>query len=514
MSLLKSSFKIGSLTLLSRLVGYVRDMMLAFYLGAGGASDAFQVAFRLPNTFRALFAEGAFNAAFVPMFSKIKAKEAALEFAEQAFAMLLAILLGLTVLAQIFMPAFIMVIADGFEGAQLDLAVALTRITFPYLILICLVSLFGGVLNSIGRFGAVAFTPVLMNLSMILTVLVLQGYFPNDAYAFAVGVMVSGVVQFAYLYFECRKADYKIKLRLPRFSPQIRSLMIKMLPVIIGAGVLQINVLVNTQIASHISEGAISLLYYADRISQLPLALIGTAIGTAMLPSLSRLFREKEARQANDMQNTAFEISWFFSVPAAFGILAIAGPIVSVLFERGEFNAANTVAVTRALWAYSLGIPAFVLMKIFTPGFYSNDDTKTPVKIAVVCIASNLAISLGLIYGAGFDHVALAIATTVSSWLNVLLLVIALYRRDLFRFEKATLVKASKVLLASIIMAAVVIGFYTNAEPYLPMLINLVLSVGLGGVIFIGLAYITNAFDKEEYIAIIKRKMPGKKTAK
>ena len=510
MSLLKSSFKIGLLTLLSRLVGYIRDVMIASRLGAGMLSDAFFVSFRLPNIFRSLFAEGAFNAAFVPMFAKIKDKESAREFAERVFAVLLAVLLVFTLLAQIFMPGLVWLLASGFEGEKFELSIILTRITFPYLILISLVSLLGGVLNSVDKFGAVAFTPVLMNFSMIIVVLVLEGYFPNEAYAFSIGVMVSGVVQFAYLYSECRKAGYKLNLKMPHFTPEIKKLLKNMFPVMIGAGVLQINVLVNTQIASYISDGAVSFLYYADRISQLPLALIGTAIGTAMLPMLSRLFRENEVKKANDTQNNAFEIAWFFSVPAAFGVLAVAGPMVSVLFERDNFSHTDSIAVTRALWAYSLGIPAFVLMKIFTPGFYSNDDTKTPVKIAVSCIVANLAISLGLIHFAGFDHVALAIATSVSSWLNVILLVAALHKRKLFSFHAKTTKNAIKILVASIIMAAVVVAFYSAAEEHLPMLIDLVISVGLGGMVFFALAYFTNAFDKEEYIAILKRKLPGK----
>ena len=510
MSLLKSSFKIGSLTLLSRLVGYIRDVMIASRLGAGMLSDAFFVSFRLPNIFRSLFAEGAFNAAFVPMFAKIKDKEAAREFAERVFAVLLVALLAFTLLAQIFMPGLVWLLASGFEGEKFQLSVMLTRITFPYLILISLVSLLGGVLNSVDKFGAVAFTPVLMNFSMIIAVLLLDGYFPNAAYAFSIGVMVSGVVQFGYLYSECRKAGYKLNLKRPHFTPEIKKLLKNMFPVMLGAGVLQINVLVNTQIASYVSDGAVSYLYYADRISQLPLAIIGTAIGTAMLPMLSRLFRENEVQKANETQNSAFEIAWFFSVPAAFGVLAIAGPIVSVLFERDNFSHADSIAVTRALWAYSLGIPAFVLMKIFTPGFYSTDDTKTPVKIAVACIVANLAISLTLIHIFHFDHMGLAIATSASSWLNVLLLIIALYKRKLFSFTEKTSKNAIKILAASIIMAIVVYAFYSAAEGHLPIVVDLVVSVALGGGVFAVLAIITNAFDKEAYFAMMKRKLKKK----
>ena len=462
MSLLKSSSKIGFYTFLSRVVGYVRESLVAKILGAGLLSDAFFVAFRLPNLFRSLFAEGAFNAAFIPMFAKLKDTEQAKEFAEQVYAVLFVFLVGLTALAQIFMPGFVWLLASGFakDKHKFDMTVLLTRITFPYLIFISLVSLQGGVLNSMHRFSAAAFAPVLMNLTAILFLLGLSKYTETPAHALSWGVLASGLVQFIWLYIACKRAGFALKLRKPKITPEIKTLMKRMLPVAIGAGVLQINVFINTQMASYIADGSVSYLYFADRISQLPLALIGTAIGTALLPMLSQLLRENKTGEANEMQNKGFGFAWFFSLPAAFALVAIAQPIVQVLFQRGEFSANDTTQVTNALIAYSLGIPAFVLIKIFTPGFYSHEDTKTPVLIAVGCIGINLVVSLILVYGFGFNHVGLAISTSISAWVNSVLLWSILHKRGVFTFHRETIINALKVLIASIIMSAVLYFLY------------------------------------------------------
>ncbi len=507
MSLVKSSSKIGFYTFLSRAVGYVRESLVARILGAGALSDAFFVAFRLPNLFRSLFAEGAFNAAFIPMFAKLQEPEKAKEFAEAVFSVLLVFLLGLTILAQIFMPGFVWLLASGFakDKAKFDLTVMLTRITFPYLIFISLVSLQGGVLNSLHRFGAAAFAPVLMNLTMIFFMLGLSKYTETPAHALSWGVMASGVVQFIWLYWACKRANFALRLKKPKITPEIKTLMRRMLPVAIGAGVLQINVFINTQMASYIADGSVSYLYFADRLSQLPLAIIGTAIGTALLPMLSKLLRENKTAEANEMQNKGFGFAWFFSVPAAFALAAIAHPIVEVLFQRGEFTANDTTQVTNALMAYSLGIPAFVLIKIFTPGFYSYEDTKTPVQIAVSCIFINLILSLILVYGFGFNHVGLAISTSISAWVNSVFLWSILQKRGIFSFERTTLVNAFKVLLASIIMAGAVYFGYGWLLPNVGMLVALGAVVMLGGAVFFAAAAALGAVKVKELLAIIRR---------
>lgn len=508
MSLLKSSSKIGFYTFLSRVVGYVRESIVAKVLGAGALSDAFFVAWRLPNLFRSLFAEGAFNAAFIPMFAKLKDPNHAKEFAEQVFAVLLVFLLGLTILAQIFMPGFVWLLASGFaeDKDKFDVTVYLTRITFPYLIFISLVSLQGGVLNSLHKFGAAAFAPVLMNLTMIGFMLGLAEYTETPAHALAWGVLAAGVVQFIWLWIACKRANFSISLRIPKISPEIKTLMKRMLPVAIGAGVLQINVFINTQMASYIEDGAVTYLYFADRLSQLPLAIIGTAIGTALLPMLSQLLREDKRFEANEMQNKGFEFAWFFSVPAAFALAAIAHPIVEVLFQRGEFMADDTTQVTNALIAYSFGIPAFVLIKIFTPGFYSHEDTKTPVKIAVFCIFINLLCSVALVYGIGMNHVGLAISTSISAWVNSFLLWAILHKRKVFIFNRITIINAIKILIASALMATVICYVYKFLIMETAVLYAMVVTIAVGGALFFLVATALGALKPKELLAILKRR--------
>ncbi len=508
MSLLKSSSKIGFLTFLSRVAGYVRESLVAKILGAGALSDAFFVAFRLPNLFRSLFAEGAFNSAFVPMFAKLKEPEKAKEFAEQVYSVLLTWLVGLTAVAQIFMPGLVWLLASGFKAdpEKFNITVMLTRITFPYLIFISLVSLQGGVLNSLHRFSAAAFAPVLMNLTMIAFMLGLSKYTQTPAHALSWGVLASGVVQFIWLWWACRKAGFSLKINRPEITPEIKTLLKRMLPVALGAGVLQINVLINTQMASYISDGSVSYLYFADRLSQLPLAIIGTAIGTALLPMLSQLLRENKTDEANTMQNKGFEFAWFFAVPAAFALAAIAHPIVQVLFERGKFTADDTTQVTNALIAYSLGIPAFVLIKIFTPGFYSHEDTKTPAKIAVFGIFINLATSFTLVYGFHFNHVGLAISTSVSAWINAFLLWFILNQRGVFIFHKKTIFNAVKILISSLVMALVVAYSYSWLTQKTDVLYALAATVMLGGIIFIVIASILGAFKITEILQMLKKR--------
>ena len=508
MSLVKHSSKIGFLTLLSRIVGYVRESLVAKMLGAGALSDAFFVAFRLPNLFRSLFAEGAFNSAFIPMFSRLKEPDKAKEFADDVYSVLTLSLLGLTIVAQIFMPGFVWLLASGFKSnpEKFDLTVYLTRITFPYLIFISLVSLQGGVLNSLHRFSAAAFAPVLMNLTMIGFMLGLAKYTQTPAHALSWGVLASGVVQFVWLYIACKRAKFNLKFKLPHITPEIKILLKRMLPVAIGAGVLQINVFINTQMASYIENGAVSYLYFADRLSQLPLAIIGTAIGTALLPMLSQLLRENKTAEANDMQNKGFEFAWFFAVPSAFALSSIAAPIVELLFQRGQFTAHDTAQVTGALIAYSAGIPAFVLIKIFTPGFYSHEDTRTPVIIAVSCIFINLVVSIILVYGFHFNHVGLAISTSISAWVNCLCLWFILQKRRIFIFHKTTLLKALKILLSSIIMSFVLIKTYS----YLALKTKLIFALGgtiiSGGLIFLIIASLLGAFKISEIRQLMRRK--------
>lgn len=489
MSLVKNTITVGALTMLSRIAGYVRDVLIADKLGAGSFSDAFFVAFRLPNIFRTMFAEGAFNASFVPMFSKIKDEAAAQSFAANIFSIMFFALTGFTIFAQIFMPAFVWMLASGFaENAEkFELATSLTRITFFYLLFISLTSIFAAILNSLQKFAVAALAPLILNMTLVGALLAFSGDESLSAYALAWGVFVAGILQLVFLYFSVVKAGYIIRPKRPKIDPQTRTLFRRMVPVLIGAGVLQINVLVNTQIASYISEGAVSFLYYADRVSQLPLALIGTAMGVVLLPSLSRFLRDGDAEKSIATQNQAIWVSTFLALPAAVGLGLLAEDITRVLFERGNFTASDTVAVARALQIFAIGVPAFVLAKIFTPSFYAAEDTRTPVKIAAFCIALNVLVSLAMIYGFGFDHVALAVATVVSSWVNVILLNWFLHRKKLFNFRGEAIRKIMLIALCSAVMAAVVLAVNSYAISSSKTL-QLFVVIGAAGIAYFGAA--------------------------
>lgn len=489
MSLVKNTLTVGSLTMLSRIVGYARDVLIAAKLGAGPYSDAFFVAFRLPNIFRTMFAEGAFNASFVPMFSKIKDEAAAQSFAANIFSIMFFALTGFTIIAQLFMPAFVWMLASGFaeNEEKFELATSLTRITFFYLLFISLTSIFAGILNSLQKFVVAALAPLILNLTLVGTLLFFADSQIQSAYSLAWGVFVAGILQLIFLYYFTVKTGYIIRPKRPKIDAETRTLFRRMVPVLIGAGVLQINVLVNTQIASYISEGAVSFLYYADRVSQLPLALIGTAMGVVLLPSLSRFLRDGETEKSIATQNQAIWVATFLALPAAVGLGLLAEDITRVLFERGNFSVSDTSAVAKALFAFAFGVPAFVLAKIFTPSFYAAEDTKTPVNIAVFCIIMNVVISLVLINFFNYDHLALAIATAASSWLNVILLNWFLHKKKLFNFHSEAMKKIVQIFICSAAMAATVIMMKSVQISSTPA-IQLFVVIGTAGIAYFAVA--------------------------
>ena len=457
MALLRSIATVGGYTMMSRIFGFVRDILIAAILGAGPVADAFFVAFKMPNFFRRLFAEGAFNAAFVPLFAGQLAaggKTEARNFAAQVLAVTVTTLFILVTLFQIAMPLVMYGFAPGFaaEPAKFALAVELTRITFPYLLFISLVSLLGGVLNSLDRFAAAAATPILLNLVLIASLLVAAPYLPSPGHALAWGVAVAGIVQFLWLINACRRAGMRFHLPRPRLTPQVRRLLRLMLPGAIGAGVVQINLLIDIVIASLLPTGAISYLYYADRVNQLPLGVVGVAVGTALLPLLSRQLRAGEAAAANGSMNRALEFSLLLSIPAAAALMVIAEPVVIVLFQRGAFDAGTSMASAHALIAYAAGLPAYVLIKVFGPGFFAREDTTTPVKIAVLCVAVNLALNLILIQF--IAHVGIALATAISAWINAGLLGFVLRRRGHHSADERLKRRLPRMVLAAAVMAA------------------------------------------------------------
>jgi putative peptidoglycan lipid II flippase len=464
MSLLRNSATIGSLTLVSRVLGLVRDQLSARYLGAGLASDAFQVAWRLPNMFRALFAEGAFASVFVPMFNRTMREaeersedgvQAAAAFASDVLSVLLPFLIIFTLALVVLASPVVWLITGGFPGASPDkitLAIALSRITFPYLAFISLVSLLGGILNSLNRFWVNAAAPVLLNICMIVALLFFRGSDEiSTVYTQAWAVSVSGAVQLLWLMVSTRAAGVSLRFRLPRFSPAVKKMLLLILPAAVGAGAVQFNQLITTALAAHfLPQGTISYLYYADRLNQLPLGLIGIGIGTAILPALSREIKGGAQETAYELQNRAIELAMMLAMPAAIALVLSAQPIVQGIFQWGRFSAQDTQECAKALAAFSYGVPAYVLIKVLTPGFYARQDTRTPLRIALISMGVNLIGNLALINSLGI--IGITLSTAVAAWVNVALLYITLKRRRHLRVDTYLRRSLVQILMASVMM--------------------------------------------------------------
>ena len=456
--MLKGVLTVGGWTMASRLLGFARDILIAAMLGAGPIADAFFVALKLPNLFRRLFGEGAFNAAFVPAFSGMLAAEgpaAARRFAEEAFSVMAFWLGALTIAGEVWMPQLMAVLAPGFaaDPPKFALAVELSRITFPYLILICLAALLSGVLNGLERFTAASASYVLFNAISIAAMIWLTPYVPTAGHALSWGVTVSGVAQLGVLMWASAHAGMAMRLPRPRLTPQMRVLLRRMAPGLVGAGVTQLNLAVDVIIASLLPPGTVSLLYYADRVNQLPLGVIGTAVGTAMLPMLSRQVRGGEADASRATLNRALEYALFLTLPAAVALGVAAFPIMSVLFGRGAFDAESAWLSAQALMAYAIGLPAFVIVKVLAPGFFARGDTKTPVRIGIAAVLLNLALNLVLMVP--LRHVGPALATSLASVFNVVWLAIALHRRGFLQFDAQLRRRLPRMLLAAAAMGLV-----------------------------------------------------------
>jgi putative peptidoglycan lipid II flippase len=513
MALIRSIATVGGYTMASRVLGFLRDVLVAAYLGAGPVADAFFVAFKFPNFFRRLFAEGAFNAAFVPMFAgKIatSGKAAARAFAEDTLAVLLAVLLLVVIAIEAVMPWFMALVAPGFvrDPEKFRLAVDLARVTFPYLLFISLVSLQGGVLNSLDRFAAVAATPVLLNLCLIGALLGLNPFVATPGHALAWGVALAGVAQFLWLAWFCARAGMGLSLPRPRLSPEVKRLLTLMLPAALGSGVVQVNLLIDIVLASLLPTGAVSYLYYADRIYELPLAVIGIAIGTALLPMLARQVRRDEHAAAVATQNRALEAALLLTLPAAAALIVLDRTVIAVLFERGAFRQPEVTATAAALSAYAIGLPAYVLIKVLAPCFYAREDTRTPVKIAVLCVAVNTTVAFALMQV--FAHVGIALATVVSAWLNAGLLALTLRRRGYFAPDAQLKRRLPRMVAATVIMAAALWGLTLALDSWLMAsgywrLSALVVMVAAGLAIYGAAAFATGAADLREARRLIGR---------
>ncbi|MFB3102153.1 MAG: murein biosynthesis integral membrane protein MurJ [Alphaproteobacteria bacterium] len=513
MVLLRSIVTVGGFTMISRVLGFLRDILIAAVLGAGAGADAFFVAFKLPNLFRRLFAEGAFSMAFVPMFAgslEEKGKAEAQVFAEAAFSVLLWSLLAFVIVIEVAMPWIMVGFAPGFvaDNAKFDLAVTLTRITFPYLLLISLVSLMAGVLNSLGRFAAAAATPILLNLCLIGAILGLARVTETPSHALAWGVAAAGVFQFIWLFMACGREGVWLRLVPPRLTADVRALIRRILPVAIGAGVYQVNLVIDTIIASLLPTGSIAYLFFADRVNQLPLGVVGVAVGTALLPLLARQVRAGETEAALHSQNRALEFSLLLTLPAAAALMVIAEPLIRVLFERGQFGPVETSATAAALAVYAIGLPAYVLVKALAPGFFAREDTATPVKIAVGALLLNVAVALSLM--PFLAHVGIALATAISAWANAGALAFLLYRRGLLAPDRRLRTRLAGTVGASVLMAAVLWLAVRGLAPWLVAgslqgIAALVLVVVVGLVVYGVLAQLFGVMRWTEMRALLRR---------
>lgn len=511
MALLRSIATVGGFTAISRVLGFVRDVLIADVLGTGPVADAFFVAFRLPNLFRRLFAEGAFNAAFVPLFSRRLEQTGAVAakvFAEQALSVLLFTLFAFTALAMAAMPWLMQGLAPGFsvEPAKFEMAVNFSRITFPYLLFMSLVALFSGVLNALYRFAAAAAAPILLNIFFILSLTLVIPLVGQAGEILAWTVVAAGIGQFLLLAVAASRAGMALRLPRPRITPGLRRLGKLMVPGILSAGVLQLNLLVGTIIAS-LQAGAVSYLYYADRVYQLPLGLIGIAFGIVLLPDLSRKLRSGQQAAALDSLNRGLEFALLLTLPATVALLVIPWPIVMVLFERGAFDRDASDATAMALAAFAAGLPAFVLVKILQPAFFAEEDTVMPLKLAAISVLVNMVLSIALFWQVGF--VGIAIATSVAAWVNTCLLALVLKRRGFFVLDDRFRSRLPRIALASLLMAPLLWGGHLLLADWfaggLVLKVSaLALLVTVGLLFYLVLALILRAMEPAEVLRLLR----------
>ena len=521
MSLVGKFASVGGATMASRVLGFVREALIGAALGAGPVADAFYAAFGFPNLFRRLFAEGAFNSAFVPLFAdevEGGGLERACRFAEQVLAMLSAVLIGLSALAMIFMPGLVAtVVAPLFADTpdKFAMTVDMTRIMFPYLFCMSLVAMFSGILNSLRHYFLAAIVPVLLNVIMVgvtATAIWLGVGARETGYWLAWGVFASGFVQLALLVWGAARQGMVLRPGLPRMTPEVKRLMILMAPAMVTGGVTQINIMIGRIIASA-QDGAIAILNYADRINQLPLGVIGIAIGVVLLPELSRALRAGDDGDAQHLQNRSLEFALALTLPAAIGFMVLPGPLVNLLYERGAFTAQTTLLTAQALAAFAAGLPAYVLVKVFQPAYFAREDMKTPLWFSIVSVAVNILLSLLLFPVMG--HVAIAAATAVSAWVNVMLLAMVLWQRREFRPSAVTRRRLAMIVLAGFAMGAVVLAVrWAFPAPFddPSFLIRLASVLGvilLAAIVYFGLVIATGGLDSAE----LKRAMRRKRSA-
>ncbi len=515
--LMAGFFTVGIWTLLSRVMGFVRDIMIAAYLGTGPVAEAFLIAFSLPNLFRRFFAEGAFNMAFVPMFSKkVEGDDDPHRFAQDAFVGLGSILTAFTVIGVIFMPALVTLMASGFLGTErFDLAVYYGRIAFPYILFISLAALLSGVLNAIGRFTAAAAAPVLLNIIFVLA-LIITGSVCDCAgpdgqtiigQSLAYAVPLAGIAQLTVVWIAAKRAGYALRIGKPRMTPELKKLAIIAAPAALAGGVVQINLLVGRQVASFF-DGAVAWLSYADRLYQLPLGVVGIAIGVVLLPDLSRRLRAGDETGGRDAFNRASEISLALTIPASVALMAIPLPLVSVLFERGAFTTDDTAATALAVAIYGLGLPAFVMQKTLQPLFFAREDTRRPFYYAVIAMLLNATLAIGLAPVIGFT--AAAIGTSLTGWAMVLLLMRgARTMGDAARFDARFKKRLGRIIVSALGMGAILLVASTTMTPFfgIPTVryLALLILILIGILSYFGIGHLIGAFKLSEFRRNMRR---------
>lgn len=507
--LIQGFMTVGLWTMLSRIMGFVRDILIAAYLGAGPVAEAFVVAFSLPTMFRRLFAEGAFNMAFVPLFSKkVESGDGPQEFARDAFSGLATILIIFTLIAQVFMPWFVWAMASGFVGdGRFDLAVDFGRITFPYIVFISLTALLSGVLNATGRFAAAAAAPVLLNVAMCVMMTVAYKSGMDVGWALIWAVPVGGLAQLALVWTAASRAGYRLIPRRPRLTPELKRLAIIAAPAALAGGVVQINLLVGRQVASFF-DGSIQYLNLADRLYQLPLGVVAIAIGVVLLPELSRRLQAGDSLAGRDAMNRAGEFALLLTLPAAVALIVIPEPLVAVLFQRGRFTPEDAAATALVVAIYGLGLPSFVMQKVLQPVFFAREDTKTPFKYALLAMIVNAVLAIGLAPWIGY--LAAAVGTSIAGWAMVFLLWQGANRMgDTARFDGRFLAKAARIALASVGMGVVLIGVQILLAPALELpgwrYLALAGLVAVGMVAYFVLARLTGALNLSELRSAVKR---------
>ena len=497
MNLLSSTSVFGFYTLLSRVLGYLRDILIAVFLGTSIYADAFFVAFRLPNTFRRLFAEGTFNAAFIPSYAeeKLKGEDEGKKFADDVFNLLLYILIILIIIVEIFTPFVVYLIAPGFyeNSEKFNLAIEFTRITFPFLLFVSLSSMLSGILNTNNKFAAAAAAPIVLNVILILSLLFSFYFKLNIAKSLSIGVTFAGILQFLLLIIFTKKFYFPSLRLFFKFGKSLKNFFTKLLPSIFSSGITQINILIGTIIASF-QSGAVSYLYYADRIYQINLAIAGIAVGTVVLPNLSKSIKTNDQNSVSLIQNKSLELSLALSLPAAFGLLIASEDIVNSLFGYGSFDETDVANTSLALTFFAMGVPAFALIKVLSNFYFARDNTKMPFYISFISMVINIIISVSLFGKYGF--IIIPIATTISTWVATLVYFILLKKEKFLVFENKTLINVLKILIATILMCFFLyfgLEYFEDKLEYTYnfKLIYLLIMIGLSAAIYL---LVTNLF--------------------